>query len=664
MRNLLCVMCWVALLGGNAMLAAANDGVVVVEVWPDGGAVSIDEGLARAAVLGTEGKPVAIRLHAGTYTRTAPITLGVSVSGTVTAPLSIAPYGDGEVAIRGGFAVTGWREEGAFWVADLPEAWDGTEFAALYVDGERRTPARLPDDGKYFHTAGKVEDEARAKRAFRFAPGDLKPFRQMDGVRVVAFHAWETSVHRIEQLDLASGEVTFRNDACWPFEHWGAKQRYYVENVFEGLDQPGEWYLDTAERRVYYLPLAGEDPNDHDIIAPSAVRLVCFEGELEQGAFVEHVHIEGLGFEYTNFDIGPEGHSDPQAAYSLPAAIELRGARFCHIEDCEVAHTGGYGIWLKEGCTRNLIRRNVVRDLGAGGVRVGGASKPVGGMSGDALVASHNTIDNNHLHAGGRVFRSGVGVFLQHSNYSTVSHNEIADFLYTGISNGWVWGYGENPSHHNIMEYNHIHDIGQGVMSDMGGIYNLGIQPGTVMRHNHIHDIRSFHYGGWGLYTDEGSTEMLLENNVVYNTTNGSFHQHYGRNNRVRNNIFVNAESEQVVVSRVEEHRSFVFERNVVVSKNGKVFPPNWTKADIWADGNVFWDLAGKPLDFGGMDFAAWQATGHDVDSVIADPLFVNAEAHDYRLRADSPAFALGFEPIDLSRCGMYGPKASARLAR
>ncbi len=656
MRNLLAGMCLALLLGGNVMGFSAGADKGIIEAWPDGGAVSIEEALAQVPELRGKGNPVEIRLHAGIYTRQTPIELGPAASGTADTPTTIRPFGDGEVSIRGGFPITGWREEGGVWVADLPEAWDGTEFAALYVNGARRMPARMPNDGEYFHTAGKVKDAARPNGTFRFQEGDLKPFRNMDGARVVVFHAWETSVHRIENLDLEKHIVTFKNDATWAFEQWGPKQRYYVENVFEGLDQPGEWYLDTPEKRVYYLPRTGEDPNACEIMAPQTVQLLRLEGDIENNAFVEYVHIEGLRFQYTDFDIGPRGHSDAQAAFTLPGTIELRGARYCRIVDCEVAHTGGYGVWLKEGCTQNVIRRNEIHDLGAGAIRVGGSTRPVGSLSSEEVVASHNIIDNNYLHAGGRVFRSAVGVFLQHSNYSTVSHNEIADFFYTGVSNGWVWGYGKNPSHHNMIEYNHIHDIGQGVMSDMGGIYNLGIQPGTVIRYNLIHDIHSFQYGGWGLYTDEGSTEMLLENNVVYNTTNGSFHQHYGRNNRIRNNIFVNAKSEQVVVSRIEEHRSFVFERNIVVSRNGKVFPPNWTKADIWADNNLFWDLEGKPLDFGGMNFAAWRATGHDVSSAIADPLFVNPSANDYRLRPGSPVFAMGFEPIDLSRCGLYGP--------
>jgi parallel beta-helix repeat protein len=407
---------------------------------------------------------------------------------------------------------------------------------------------------------------------------------------------------------------------------------------------------------LYYLPLPGETPENTLAIIPSAKQFVTINGNPEAGAFAEFIQFENLLFHHTDWPIGAKGHSDPQAANSVRAAIELKFVRHCAITHCEVAHTGGYALWLDAGCQQNRITRNHLHELGAGGVRVGGSTEPVGTMSQDQVVASRNLIDNNWLHDGGKIYHAAVGVWIGHGNYITVANNEISDFYYTGVSNGWVWGYGDNPTHHNIIEYNHIHHIGKGLLSDMGGIYNLGIQPGSVLRNNHIHDVRSFQYGGWGLYTDEGSSEILLENNVVYNTTSGGFHQHYGKNNRIRNNIFAFADSEALIASRIEEHRSFVFERNIVITRNGKVTSPNWPKADLWSDNNLFWDVANTPLDFSGTTLGAVMATGRELNSINTDPKCANAEAFDFTLAPNSPAITqLGFIPIDLTRVGLQG---------
>jgi hypothetical protein len=368
---------------------------------------------------------------------------------------------------------------------------------------------------------------------------------------------------------------------------------------------------------------------------------------------VEGLRFQGLTFEHTEWSrsIDGTGAHSAQAASTAPAVIRLMGARRCAIEGCTVRHTGSYAVELAAGCLDNVVAGNHLHDLGAGGVKMSGAPS----LSSPAFLTGRNRIVDNHIHAAGRVFHSGVGILSQHAYNNDLSRNRIHDLFYTGISCGWVWGYGENVSHNNRIEGNHIHHLGHGWLSDMGGIYTLGRQPGTVLRGNWIHDVERASYGGWGIYLDEGSSEILVENNLCHDLSSQAFHQHYGRENVVRNNIFAFGREGQVALSRAEGHLSFTLERNLCVSHKAVIFMGGYAAStvsgSIASDYNLFWSTAGAPVrmtTFAGFD--RWRSPEHDQHSIEADPLFRDAEARDFTLAPDSPALELGFRPFELPR--------------
>jgi len=569
--------------------------------------------------------PVTVHLRGGTYALEAPLVFTPADSGSIT----YAAYRSETPILSGGRRITGWantRVNGKrAWVADIPEVREGKwYFRSLYVNNERRERARTPRANEALWRLAEVPGmpvpcgwRNEHYNRFRFPAGAMRAFRNLQDIEVVLFHFWIDERFPITAFDAKTNMITSSRASRAPLvEAWGSLLAPgYVENVFEALTEPGQWYLDRGEGKLYYIPRKGENMKETEVIAPRLYQLLRLEGAPAAGRHVEHLRFQGITFAHTDWvQPGPEVEalmapqfvtpgraqhhtyrktlaSTSQGAADVPGAIFMTGARYCALENCRIANIGWTGVQLADGCRGNRVVGNELVDLGAGGVNLDGAA------AGEerVLLTGENRITDNHIHSGGHVFHSGIGVLAMNSFGNTISHNHIHDFYYSGISCGWVWGYAENVSRDNRIEKNHIHDLGKGLLSDMGGIYTLGVQPGTVLRGNLIHNVEKLNYGAWCIYPDEGSSHILIENNVCYDTNGEIFHQHYGRENLVRNNIFAFGED--------------------------------------------------------------WQALGHDRHSLIADPLCKNAAARDFRLEKKSPAFAIGFEPIDLSDVGPRPPK-------
>ncbi len=213
-------------------------------------------------------------------------------------------------------------------------------------------------------------------------------------------------------------------------------------------------------------------------MAPRLTELIRFAGNPEEGNFVRNITLRGLRLHYGDWVLDPKGNSSTQAAVEVPAAVVADGALSCNVERCEVAHVGTYGIWFRRGCKECRVQRNRLWDLGAGGIRVGEATP----AKTDVAETSRTLVDNNHIFDGGHVFAAGIGIWLAQSSSNIISHNDVHDLLYSGMSIGWNWNDAPNRTHHNLIEYNHVHDLGHGVLSDAGLIYCLGVSPGSLIR--------------------------------------------------------------------------------------------------------------------------------------------------------------------------------------
>lgn len=609
------------------------------------------EAIRQLKSTGAVNTPVTVMIRGGVYYFSKPFILRPEDSGTEKVPILYTAYPNEKPVITGGRKINGWkRAERDLWMAEVPEAKTGTlNFRQLFINGERCRRARLPNSGVY-----KIVKGAKpAEQSFCFDAGNIKKdWKNLKDVEIVVLQYWMESRLRISRVDEVNQTVTFTGGS-WRSLTWSTG--YYVENLFEGLDEPGEWYLNRSSGIVYYKAKPGEDLIKAEVIAPVTEQLIRLEGDAASGRFVNHVTFKNISFSYTGWTLPEQGYSEPQAEIHAGAALYGTGVRYCSFEDNEIAHLGGWAIELSRGCKDNRIAGNHIYDVGGGGIKIGEPKN----AERDEEETSRTVISDNLIHDGCRVYLGAAAIWIGQSSGNCVSHNEIYGAWQWAISVGWTWAYmPPQRARDNIVEYNHCHHLGESELGTHATIYFLGVQPGSVCRYNLIHHITG--WAGHGICLDNGSVGMTVEYNVVHHTNHGAWVGNYNDlGNVVQNNVFALAKGPQYIRYGDEPpkgekvHQTGIFYRNIYYWNEGRLIGVDtWSDNEIIMDYNLYFNAGGNPIEFQKKTFDEWKAMGFDKNSIVADPLFVDPENGNFTLKPDSPAFKLGFKPIDLSTVG------------
>lgn len=519
-----------------------------IRITPDS---SLADAVRKAREMRRLGKAadVTIHLQAGTYylyesLRLRPQDSGLTIEGT-------------DAVISGGMKITGWKRQGKLLVADVPD-FNGrpVDFRQLWINGQKAVRARDVSDFEQMNCIRTYDKKNHILWVPRKAVEKIlkAPYAEM-----VLHEMWCTSNLRIKSITPQgdSAAVRFHQpEARLQFEHpWPSPMTpdtkhpspFYLTNAKELVDEPGEWYHDIREHKVYYMPRAGE--TIREAIVPMLETLVEFIGTAEHP--VRNITMKGIRFSHTTWMRPSEkGHVPLQAgmylmeAYKLrpqidrpnnhkldnqgwlgraDAAVELRYTEDCSFDGCRFEHLGGSGLDYVIACRRGTTTKCTFTDIAMNGY-VCGSFSPEGlethlpyQPTDFREVCTGQTVEQSLFYDVSNEDWGCVAICAGYVSGITIDHNTIHDVSYTGISLGWGWNRDlvcmkDNKVHANLI-YNYANH-----MYDCAGIYTLGNQPGTLISENVVRDIATPSYvhdpNHWFyLYTDEGSSNITLRDN-------------------------------------------------------------------------------------------------------------------------------------------------------
>ena len=530
--------------------------------------------LARARDLTRAQEKKEVLLAAGVYRLREPLLLSQQDSG-----LKVAAVEATHPVISGAVQVTGWTQIDAsrnLWKAAAPSGL--TNSRQLYVNGVRasRTRGRLPVSLQMTATGYTASDATMSHwknvsdMEFVYTGGNAVwnepseglgswteprcPLAAIDGTKIVMLQpCWDNSTQRVM---LPSGART----ANLVGPKSVGKEPTYVENAFELLGTPGEWYFDRPAGTIYYVPRAGEDMHHADVEVPVLESLVKVAGTATER--VHDISFSGIGFAYATW-LGPSGSngfSEIQANYQVtgkdgyskqalctlvpdgecpygdwtktPGNVSVDFGKNIQFLNDVFVNLGAAGLDLASGTQNSMVEGCVFTDISGNGLQLGGVAAPLAPV---ADFTSGNHIENNLFRNVGAEYRGGIAIVVGYARDTVIAHNQLDHLPYAGISIGWG-GWPDkiklpgqaNHSANNLIANNSIHDF-MLVLSDGGGIYTQGrtgkdLTDGEKVTGNVIYNQYS---SGHGIYTDNGSAMITITGNVVFHTNHDNINSRH-----------------------------------------------------------------------------------------------------------------------------------------
>jgi hypothetical protein len=454
------------------------------------------------------------------------------------------------------------------------------------------------------------------------------------------------------------------------------KSHRFVENIFEELDAPGEWFHDAKTGTLYHIPAPGVDLRSATVEVVRLRHLVEFNGTKANP--VRHVTLQGFTFRHAARTFMDTREPLLRSDWTIyrGGAIVFRGAEDCAILDGELDQPGGNGVFVSGYNRRIAVRGTHIHGAGASGVCFVGdpasvrnplfeynhrqdfasIDKTPGPRTDD--YPAECAVEDGLIHSVGVVEKQAAGVQVSMARGITIRHCSIYDVGRAGInfSEGTFGGHvidscdvfdtvKETGDHGSFNSWGRDRYWGlKGAPADELPRLALLDTERTVIQNSRW---RCDH--GWDVDLDDGSSNYEIVNNLFLR---GGLKLREGFHRTVRNNIAVN--------NSLHPHVWYDQSGDVVTGNiwMGAYRPAGGMPKGRWGkeiDRNLFATSEG--------DRAKFAANGCDANSLVGDPMFVNPAMGDFRVKDGSPALKLGFQNFPMDQFGVRKPELK-KIAR